>query len=59
MSGATTYLKSLFVQQVSRHGADSPGPGAGLHLFGSPKVDEEGGCVGVEVGEVWQGGIGQ
>ena len=47
------------MQQVPRHGADSPGPGAGLHLFGSPKVDEEGGGVGVEVGEVWQGGIGQ
>ena len=47
------------MQQVQRHCADSPGPGAGLHLFGSPKVDEEGGGVGVEVGEVWQGSIGQ
>ena len=58
-SGATTFLTILFVQQFPRQCADFPGPGAGLHLFGSPKVDEEGGCVGVEVGEVWKGGIGQ
>ena len=47
------------MQQDPRHGADFHYPGARLHLFDSPKIDEEGGDIGVEVGEVWQGGIGQ
>ena len=52
-------LKCLLVQQDQRHGADFHCPGARVHLFESPKNDEGGGGVGVEVGEVWQSGIGK